>query len=169
MILTDKQKQLISLYKEGYRTDKKGNIIFKNKKIKLYKNRMNTFSENKYSTFSQFNIRVHRFVGYQKFGKKIFEKGIQIRHLNGNSLDNSWDNIGIGNAHDNQMDVPIEKRMEHALKATLHIRKFTDLEIEKIRIFYKRHKSYKITMEKFNITSKGTMNYIIHHYYKSKK
>ena len=39
---------------------------------------------------------VHRLQAFQKFGEKIFKDGIVVRHLNGVSTDNSYDNIGIG-------------------------------------------------------------------------
>ena len=44
------------------------------------------------------SVHVHRLQAYQKFGQAMFQEGIQVRHLNGNKLDNSWNNIAIGTA-----------------------------------------------------------------------
>lgn len=51
---------------------------------------------------------IHRLQAYQKFGDKIYEKGIVVRHLNGDRYDNSYDNIDIGTNKDNKNDIPKE-------------------------------------------------------------
>lgn len=106
-------------------------------------------------------ISVHRLIAYQKFGDKIFEDGIQVRHLDGNSLNNLDDNIDIGNRSQNMMDVKKDVRIKSAYKASSHIRKFTDEQEKQIREDHKKTKSYKKVMEKWEITSKGTLNYIL--------
>ena len=82
----------------GYFVTKDGLVFFNGKQRKL------NLKNKKYQYYC-FNIRidgkpkrieVHRLQAYQKFGDKIFEKGIVVRHLNGDSTDNSYDNIGIG-------------------------------------------------------------------------
>lgn len=103
-------------------------------------------------------LKVHRLQAYQKYGDKIFEEDIVVRHYNGNSLDNSWDNILIGNQSDNMMDIPEQIRIKKAKYATSFIRKYDKREV---RNFHNIEKSYKLTMEKFNISSKGTLNYIL--------
>ena len=67
------------------------------------------------------NVFVHRLVGYYKFGEKIFDKNFEIRHLNSNSKDNSFDNIGIGSHSENMLDVDKATRVERAKHATAHI------------------------------------------------
>ena len=114
-------------------------------------------------------VRFHRLVAYQKYGDKLFEDGIEVRHKDGNSLNNFEYNIKIGTHKDNIMDIPKEIRMKKAIKASKKIRKFTDEEIEEIRKDYSRLKSYKKVMEKWGITSKGTMNYILNNNYVTKK
>lgn len=49
-------------------------------------------------------IPTHRFIAYLKYGEKALQEGVVTRHLNDNSLDNSWDNIEIGTPHDNYLD-----------------------------------------------------------------
>lgn len=52
------------------------------------------------------SIAVHRLQAFQKYGYKMFEKGVLVRHFDGDSLNNSWENILIGTDSDNKMDVP---------------------------------------------------------------
>ena len=66
---------------------------------------------------STYQIRVHKLQAYQKFGEKVFEKGLCIRHLNGNQLDNSSKNMDIGSLSDNQMDRNPEERLRMAKRA----------------------------------------------------
>lgn len=98
---------------------------------------------------------VHRLQAYQKFGDKIYEDGIEVRHLDGNPSNNSWDNIEIGTHSDNMMDRPKEVRARLAGNAN---RKY---DAEAVRAFYAATRSYKRTMAEFGIPSKGTLNYIL--------
>src|SRR5690348_11367341 len=60
-------------------------------------------------------LSAHRLQAYQKHGDQLFNKGILVRHLNGDSTDNSQNNITIGTPHDNIMDIPKELRVKKAL------------------------------------------------------
>ena len=102
-------------------------------------------------------ILVHRLQAYQKFGDEIFKEGVVVRHLDNNSLNNSFDNIAIGTQLDNILDRPSEERLNHAKYASSFSQKYNHKEIYN---FYMQTKSYKLTMEKFNISSKGVINYI---------
>lgn len=103
-------------------------------------------------------ILAHRLQAYKKFGDAMFEDGIIVRHLDGNPSNNSWDNIEIGTQSDNMMDVDADTRLARALHATSFARKHDK---ETIKAFYDEHKSYKKTMEHFNISSKGTLYFIL--------
>jgi len=117
-----------------------------------------------------FSILVHRLIGYLKFKEKIFDPLLLIRHLDGNQKNNNWDNLEIGTYSDNMMDKSAELRMRQSLQATIHTRKFNDQEIIAIREDSKIHGlSYNQIMVKWNISSKGTLSYIINHQYKTKK
>lgn len=78
-------------------------------------------------------VLVHRFKAYKLYGNRLFEDGIQVRHLNGDKLDFSNDNILISTASQNMMDIPLEKRLYSARCAAAKKRKFTDGEVELIR------------------------------------
>lgn len=49
-------------------------------------------------------VYLHRLQAYQKYGDAVINKSIHCRHVNGNKLDNSYNNIFIGDAADNRRD-----------------------------------------------------------------
>ena len=145
---------------KGYYVTKEGDVYFNNRQRSL-----NFKSKNRrYYCFNvkingkATRIEVHRLQAYQKFGDKIFNKGIVVRHLNGDSTDNSFDNIEIGTNQDNSFDRPKEQRIESAKHAASFTKKYN---YEEVYTFYLETKSYKQTMEKFGITSKNSLSYII--------
>jgi hypothetical protein len=103
-------------------------------------------------------IKAHRLQAFQKFGDEMFKPRIQVRHLNANKLDFSYENIEIGTPSQNMMDKPKEERLKSALNATSSVRKYDKTEV---RAFYDKVRSYKQTMENFNISSKGTLHFIL--------
>ena len=50
------------------------------------------------------NIYVHRLQAYQKYGDKIFDKGVVVRHKNNIKTDNEYSNILVGSYSDNYFD-----------------------------------------------------------------
>lgn len=103
-------------------------------------------------------VLIHRLVAYQKYGDVIFQKEVEVRHLDGNKLNNLESNIVIGSHSDNMMDRLVQDRINHAILASKHIQLYKHSEVIN---FYNECKSYKKTMEKFGITSKGTLHYIL--------
>lgn len=154
-------------YEKGYRIDKDGNAYgLKHRILKPYIDKKN------YKFFCcRFNkktilISYHRFQAYSKFGDKIYEKEICVRHLNGNPLDNSWNNIEIGTTQENMLDIPKEKRL--SITSYMSSQRKNAFSKEKILAIKEAHKnglSYKEIMDKFGISSKGTISYIINHKY----
>ena len=102
-------------------------------------------------------VNVHRLQAYQKFKDKIYEQNMVIRHLNGNSFDNTFNNIGIGTPHDNSMDIPKEVRQRSAINASTATIKYPMELVQEIKEFYNQCKSYKLTKRKYNISSSGTL------------
>ena len=138
---------------KGYQIDSLGNV-FNKKGIKT-----KLVTSGKYLSF---NIRtdtrnptrsfVHKLQAFVKYGEKIFEDKIVVRHLNGNSLDNSWNNIAIGSQSENMLDIPKEKRIIYASNPKHnHVSIINDINMGL---------TYKDVMLKYNITSKGTISYI---------
>jgi hypothetical protein len=114
-------------------------------------------------------VYVHRLVAYQKYKDQIFDLELEVRHLDSNLLNNMEDNVVLGTHRQNMMDVPVEERMAQSVHAASSKRKFTDDEMEEIRELYEEVGSYKKVMERFSITSKGTLHHILNHRYKTEK
>lgn len=102
---------------------------------------------------SSVKIKFHKFQAYCKYGDLIFEKGKEVRHLNSNAFDNSWNNICLGSHSENMMDKPKEQRILDASNP-----KYNHEDIIKDN---QNGMSYKDLMLKYNISSKGTVSYII--------
>ena len=148
---------------KGYIVTNDGEVFFHDKKRKVhFKSK-----DSKYACFTAringktTRIEVHRLQAYQKYGDKIFEPGIVVRHLNGDSTDNNINNIEIGTYQDNSLDVPKEKRIHYAKHAASFAQKYNHDEVYE---FYQATHSYKKTMERFGITSKNGLHHIIAKY-----
>jgi len=162
-MLSKSNKGIIGAYLLGYRVY--GGVILNPKMIPL-KAYTDKYGYQQFSAGRKYShISVHRFVAYQKYGNKIFDKDTQVRHLNGNPSDNEAYNIAIGTAHDNTMDKPKEVRTKCAIIASSKKRIFTDEEMSKIRCDHQRCGSYKRVMDKWNISSKGSLHYILNKEY----
>lgn len=102
---------------------------------------------------------VHRIQAFQKYGELLYQEGIEVRHFNGIKLDNSYNNILIGTHQENMLDIPEAIRVNKAIYATSFMKKHNKEEVKK---FYKENgNSYKKTLEAFNISSKGTLHYLL--------
>jgi hypothetical protein len=166
MLNSTSNKGLIEAYNRGYRVIN-GKVYNPNNNLLngWVRQQKDTKSNYKYFTHcfaikvgkKSLQCPVHRLVAYQKFGDQMFEPGIQVRHLDGNSLNNLEENIELGTQSQNMMDIPEEKRKSHSILATTYNRRFTDNEMGKIRNYYKSCHSYKKTKTKFNISSSGTL------------
>lgn len=146
------KEALLKAYQNGYRI-KDGIVYNPNGKILS-----GTLCSDGYIMFAPTKVDkvfIHRLVAYQKYGDKIFEEGIEVRHKDNDKLNNFDDNIIIGTHKENMMDISKKERSKNAGNQS---RKHPH---EEIINFYNETRSYKQTMDKFGITSKGTLNYII--------
>ena len=145
-------------YDKGYRVTKDGIAInLNNNKVGYILNSGYEHFTINYKT-KYLKVATHRLQAYQKYGLQIYNQGIVVRHLNNNRFDNSKKNIAIGTHKENSLDIPKEKRVEIARNAGT---KYSKEKIEQIEDFYKQCRSYKETMNMFNLTSKGTLHHII--------
>jgi hypothetical protein len=152
--------KVIEAFNKGYKIKKDGSVIGlrgNNISLCLATNGYLSFSV-RFSNNKVTRVFLHKLQAYQKYGNLLFEDGIVVRHFDGNKLNNSWDNILIGTQSDNMLDIPQNTRIERAFHATSFVRKYNKTEV---RDFYNNCKSYKQTMEKFNISSKGTLHFIL--------
>ena len=107
-------------------------------------------------------LNVHRLQAYQKYGDAIFETGVVVRHLNGDSLDNSWDNILIGTQSENLLDMSSNARVSKALHAASFVRRFSNEQIlEIIRLRNIDKLTCLQIAEKMGIKSKGHISEIL--------
>lgn len=78
----------------------------------------------------------HHLAAYQKYGETWLYGSLLVRHLNGDSKNNSYANIALGTKKDNTMDIPEEKRKRTLTNAHLSRRKFSDEQVRQIRAEY---------------------------------
>lgn len=153
MKLSKKNLAILEAVKKGYSVNKEGQAFSSLGQITL------NYDKNGYARFSiRYNgdvvkISVHRLQCYQKYGSKIFEKGIVCRHLDSNPSNNNWDNLAIGTQSENMMDMPKEQRILNASNP-----KHNHMEI--IKDYYENKLSYAKIMKKYGIKSKGTISNI---------
>lgn len=162
MIRNTKRVRGVLLAKEkGYYVDNLGNVY--NKNNGLVNGYLTKFG---YRIFSirdkgaMIKVLFHQLVAYTKYGDKALYEGIHVRHLNGNPLDNSFSNIAIGSPSDNMMDKSEEMRIKCAKIATKVVTKYDGIASE-IRKNRESGMNYKEIMKKYNISSKGTLSFII--------
>lgn len=171
MYLSKNKEALLIAVAKGYRIDEYGNVFSStNTVVKPHIN------QNGYKTFSvrlqerkSRGVYFCRLQAYQKYKDKAFEAGIVVRHLNGNPLDDSYENIAIGTHSDNMLDKPKSKRIELATKASQFARVRPDSQLQEI--FDDRYKngfSYKDLLEKYNI-AKSTLSFLFNKSLFSKK
>lgn len=151
-------KSIPSAVQQGYHIDLNGNVFHYSRKLKLFGKPYLCFGIriNKRSVI----IRVHRFQAYKKFGDKIFENGIDVRHKNGNPLDNWEDNILIGTRKENISDIPKEKRTQIARDGNFKRRRFTHDQVKNIRTEHTNGVSRWQLQKKYKCGS-GTMHQIL--------
>jgi hypothetical protein len=154
--MTKAQSNLIECYNKGYRViDSK--VYYKGKLVKGSITNGYHFIGIRINK-KIYNIRTHRLVGYQKYKNLLFESNLVLRHIDNNSLNNSEDNIVLGTPSENMMDKPETLRYSVAKHAASFLIKYNHIAIKD---YYYTNKSYKKVMEKFNISSKGTLHHIL--------
>ena len=164
--MNESQTALTLAYEKGYRV--RDNCVLglhKKQPLKLLSSRAGYFYFNIRIQCKSIKVFLHRLVAYEKYQDKLFEPGIVVRHLNGNQKDNSFENICIGTNKDNMLDRPFKDRLQHAIKASSSIRKFSNEQVKQIKDDHLQGLGYKALMEKFKISSKGTLHYILNTQY----
>ena len=92
--------------------DKEGNIFRNGRIVKEH------FDYDGYRAIYVKGVEIpcHQVITYLKFDVDSIKKGIVTRHLNGNKLDNTWENIAIGTPADNRSDISPEIRSQAIVK-----------------------------------------------------
>lgn len=103
-------------------------------------------------------VPVHQLQAYQKFGEELLGK--EVRHLNGDSLDNGWDNICIGTSQQNALDRRAEHRQAHAQHAANQKKKWSDEQVRALR--ERRGRGAQVVfLAKLEGVSKGQMSMML--------
>lgn len=159
-ITSNKNIALIEAFEKGYRISECGeylNTLFSKLVKKVFIGGYPVFGIR--IKDKKVNVMWHRLQAYQKYGEKLFEDGIVVRHFNSIKTDCSWSNIIIGTEKENAMDKPKDDRLSYSLNAVKHIRKYNATEV---REFHKQNgNSAKKTMLEFNMTSTGSLHYVL--------
>lgn len=108
----------------------------------------------------KFKVMAHRLQAYFKYGSKIFNEGIHVRHLNGIPDDNSFENIAIGTASENNMDKPKDVRVRAAVLSQANRKKRFKYNYEQIKDFYTKH-GWQKTEKEFSISNPSTLHHIL--------
>ena len=164
--LSNANKKVIYAHNKGYRVSAKGDVINPKggvRKTNLSSGKYLRFTINSEEKGKYASIVVHKLQAYQKYGEKLFEEGIEVRHLDGNRTNNSYENISIGTRTDNIYDIPPSTRKRNATLAGRKNSSLKENDIKKIRILRENKKySYKQIMEIFPISKSsvsGICNY----------
>jgi hypothetical protein len=165
-MLSNKDEGMIAMYNAGYKVVDE----------KLYNPKGNPLkgglSWDGYPTVNYrykgvvLKIKIHRLHAYAIYGDKIFQSGIQVRHLDGNKLNFKKDNLALGTQDENAMDITYTKRVGRSKKGgdREHQNKHAQV-IE----FSKSGATISEIMSKFNIKARSTVTYILNHSVTSKK
>lgn len=148
------------LFDKGYYVDKQGNL-YNPKGVQIVgtiKSSGRRVTGVKINDNKVHHIAFHRMVAYAKYGDRMYDDNMLVRHLDGNPLNNSWDNISIGTPHDNMMDIDKDLRV---LRAAIGFQKYPYSMVQEIRDLRNQGWSYSKLMNKFGISSKGTLSYLV--------
>lgn len=164
-ILSKKNKIVLEAFEAGYDINKNGHLIRKDKTIKSnFNGVINGYSyiSLRLPSNSRAQVLIHKMQAYKKFGDSMFEKGIVVRHKNGIKTDNSWDNILIGTASENQLDIPEKIRIKSATIASRKMQNNIRTYEERCLIYedLKNGIPYNEILKRHNLNSKGTLSFM---------
>lgn len=168
MSLSKSNISLLTAYNLGYRIiDQIGAIDPTGKNLKSYFKKGYPFFWYSSRELGQQAVAFHRLNAYQKFGDLIFQKGIEVRHLNGDKSNFSSSNLEIGTSKDNKADIPKQLRKIYAKSAHLKNRKLSMQDVEKIRLIYQSEKKYGFNKKFADIygVSASTISNIVNNKY----
>jgi len=164
-------KAMIKAYEKGFKVDQEGVVTSSTGTVR--KLRIDTRGYKVFNFGFESNkvvISVHRLQAYQKYKEALFVPGILVRHLDSNPLNNRSDNITIGSPSDNMMDKTQEERVKQAIISSTPNRVLIDEDIKELRRLRNEEGwSYLMLMDKYSVTSKGSMWEFLNRKYVTKK
>ena len=157
--MTPKDKMVIAVQK-GYYIDDFGFLFKSGVEVKGSLFRVGNYTGRKFSLrigSGTYRIKFGRLMAYQKFGDKIFEAGIVVRHLDGNPLNNSISNIDIGTPSQNCLD---RDKVSRQLHAKYNGKKYSDETVRLLKEDRLSGMTYKKLIEKYGM-AKSTLSYYL--------
>lgn len=163
-------KIIIESVKRGYKVTEDGRVFGLTKEL-IVKTRGNqrypTISVSTELTASKvFGIPLHQLAAYCFYGVKTFSNGIVVRHLNGNVLDVSKQNIVLGTYSENNLDKLETIRINAAQSARasqgyLPINsKLPKSTREEIRLLYQEGYSLRTLANEYSVSKSTIYNLI---------
>lgn len=134
--------RIVEAFKRGYSVTEDGTVLGPRGELKLQ-----LYGKQKYPTFSSnwggrvFGIPAHLFAAYVFYGDEAFS-GLVVRHLDGNTLNLSRENIKLGTYSQNEFDKDPEVRVRSAKLAraaqgpSSFAAKMDESGIQEVREFY---------------------------------
>jgi len=120
------------IYNKGYRVTLDGKLINKlGKERKFHISKGQFYPTVSFRNGDKFiTVRVHRFAAFCFYGDKVFDKKLQVRHLDANVMNISKANIVLGTKSENEQDKPKSVRLT-ALRKRNAVRKkiFTNQQV----------------------------------------
>lgn len=160
---------LLLAWNKGYRIDSEGNVT--NSKGKIVRGNVDARGYKVVGiAVSRDNLKkgstvrfvgFHRLQAYKKYGEAIFDHSLHARHYDGNQLNNSWENIILGTASQNMMDIKKEVRTARSLRAASFTRSFTKEQVNRMREMRREGFTYLAIAKTFGSKSKGHIHQII--------
>lgn len=140
--------------KLGWTVDESGNILKGGKPCSYH---LNNHGYKCISVPYQFRkmkiVLVHRLAAYINFGKKLYENGIVARHLDGDKLNNSKNNIVLGSYTDNYNDIPDDVNEDRYRRALLNRQRNTEKLYELLKKAKQHGWSYNKMSALFKVSS----------------
>lgn len=155
-------RAVVLAFQRGYRVDSNGRLFSsKGRAIRQWTDKRGYKRYNIKDESGQTGFAVHALQAYQLFGDASLQPGIQVRHLDGNPLNNRPENIAIGSASDNNMDKPRSVRVRIAKHAAARRRKISFEEAVEARAGFQSGALRLVDiMDRFGI-AKSTASYLV--------
>lgn len=149
-------------FEMGYRTTPEGGVVGLNGRLRALQYKRDGYARFtvRYSQDSTFTTAVHRLVALELYGEALYAEGIEVRHRDGNSLNNRHNNILLGTRSDNAMDKTPETRLRQARTASAKLHSLTNEQVLNLVADRRAGASYKDLCQKYGIC-KSLVSYIM--------
>jgi len=169
-VISSRSAAIVSAVERGYRVTSTGDVIgLRGRKLDLCVGSTGYLQTGIATGGRRITLTVHRLVAYCKYGVALFDAEC-VRHLDGNPLNNSWDNVVLGTHSENMIDIPVSVRLAKGQVAARATRKLTDDQVRSIRYWYgKIHPDtgVKLTgclLAKMYNTSNAQISFVVNRY-----